>query len=274
MICKCGKTKYPIFNFEGLKPEYCSACKKHGMINIKYINRKCKCKCGKTKYPTFNFEGLTPEYCSACKKHGMINVCKNSEIINKKIMKPLKIRNKILKNNNKCKKNYRCKCGKTKYPIFNFEGMKPEYCSTCKEPGMIVIYKKNYRCKCGKSQPCFNFDGMKPEYCGKCKEPGMININKKNYRCKCGKSQSSFNFEGMKPEYCGKCKEPGMINIKKNKQITKSLKIRNKISKKQTNEMTQILAHFLCIWIKKTKKKKPSGFFLNINYLENLKIFM
>ena len=96
MICKCGKTKYPLFNFEGMKPEYCGKCKESGMINLK---DKMICKCGKTKYPSFNFEGMKPEYCSACKELGMINVCKNknSEIINKKIMKPLKIRNKISK---------------------------------------------------------------------------------------------------------------------------------------------------------------------------------
>ena len=44
---------------------------------------------------------------------------------------------------------------------------------------MINVYSYK-KCKCGQNRPCFNFEGEKPEYCSKCKEPGMININSKN----------------------------------------------------------------------------------------------
>ena len=33
-VCHCG-IKWPVFNYDGLKPEYCSKCKLDGMLNVK-----------------------------------------------------------------------------------------------------------------------------------------------------------------------------------------------------------------------------------------------
>jgi hypothetical protein len=103
----------------------------------------------------------------------------------------------------------KCKCGKAR-PTFNYEGLKPEYCVSCKHEGMKNVLDK--KCKCGKSVPFFNFEGLSPLYCGLCKEEGMKNVRCK--MCECGKSYPTFNYEGLKPEYCGSCKIAGMINVK------------------------------------------------------------
>ena len=47
-LCKCGKI--PNFNFEGLKPKFCSQCKMSEMIDVNHE----KCFCGKS-IPNFNF---------------------------------------------------------------------------------------------------------------------------------------------------------------------------------------------------------------------------
>jgi len=172
-VCHCGNVR-PYFNFEGLKPEYCSKCKKDDMINVK--NNKCKCSLA---IPCFNFEGLKPEYCSTCKLENMFDVVHN-----------------------------KCKCMQSR-PSFNFEGLKAEYCVTCKMDGMIdVVHNK---CNCKKSIPSFNFEGLKPEYCSICKLDTMIDVI--NKKCKCKKFRPCFNFKGLKPEYCSVCKLEDMIDV-------------------------------------------------------------
>ena len=48
------------------------------------------------------------------------------------------------------------------------------------------------KCKCGKHQPLFNFTGLKPEYCRECKLPGMIDVI--NKRCKAKKITKPIKF--------------------------------------------------------------------------------
>jgi hypothetical protein len=173
-ICHCG-SKFPIFNYKDLKPEYCTKCKLDGMIDV--FNDKCSCS---SVQPSFNFEGLTPNYCIKCKLDGMVNVVTKM-----------------------------CKCGKAS-PMFNFEGLTAEYCIKCKLDGMVDV--KSKKCKCNSARPSFNFEGLTAEYCIKCKLDGMIDVKSK--KCKCNSVQPQFNFKGLTPEYCSKCKLDGMIDLK------------------------------------------------------------
>lgn len=174
--CFCGKAS-KLYNYEGLKPMYCSECKKDGMVNCVAT---IKCKCGKNA--RFNFIGKKAEFCIDCKELGMINISQT-----------------------------KCHCKKT-LPTYNYEGLKPEYCSDCKEPGMINVRQK--KCGCGVIAS-FNYEGLQALFCKKCKEPEMIDV--RSIKCVCGKFTPSFNFEGLSAKYCSYCKEEGMIclNIKK-----------------------------------------------------------
>ena len=172
-VCHCG-IKWPVFNYDGLKPEYCSKCKLDGMIDV--FNDKCICD---SAQPSFNFEGFTAKYCIKCKLDGMVNVFTKM-----------------------------CNCGKSA-PLFNFEGLKAEYCSKCKLDGMLNV--KSKKCKCKKVIASFNFKGLTPEYCFNCKLDGMICVHTK--KCYCKKVIASFNFEGLIPEYCSNCKLDGMIDV-------------------------------------------------------------
>jgi hypothetical protein len=176
-VCHCG-SKIPCFNYNGLKPEYCSKCKLDGMLDVS--NDRCSCD---SAQPSFNFEGLPAEYCSKCKLDGMV-----------------------------CIRSKKCKCNIAQ-PSFNFEGLKAEYCFKCKLDGMIdLIHKK---CNCNSVQPQFNFEGLPAEYCSKCKLDGMIDVNSK--KCKCNSVHPSFNFKGLSPEYCSNCKLDGMVDLKHKK---------------------------------------------------------
>jgi len=68
--CK-GKQKRAYYNYTGLKPKFCSNCKKPDMIDVLHP----KCITCKDKIPIYNLatesKGL---YCSNCKKPDMIDV--------------------------------------------------------------------------------------------------------------------------------------------------------------------------------------------------------
>jgi hypothetical protein len=174
--CFCGKAS-KLYNFEGLKPMYCSLCKKDEMINC-VVSKKCGCG----NIARFNYLGESPKFCIDCKNTDMINVIQT-----------------------------KCKCKKT-IPTYNYEGLKPEFCSSCKEPDMTNVRQK--KCGCG-TIASFNYKGKSPEFCFDCKKPDMVNLRSK--KCICGKYLASFNFTGLSAKYCSSCKEEGMIclNIKK-----------------------------------------------------------
>jgi len=208
--CFCKKVS-PIYNFKGLKPKFCSECKKDGMENL--VSKKCFC--GKAQ-PTFNYEGLTPEYCNNCKKNDMLDVL-NKKCIVCKIKRSnynyTGLKPEYCKD---CKEldmqdltHNKCCCGKSR-PVFNYKDLPAKYCKTCKDISMINVVDK--LCECGKSQPHYNYDGLKPKYCAECKDNSMINVRTKN-KCKCGKINPIYNYEGLKPKFCSDCKEDGMINL-------------------------------------------------------------
>ena len=209
-LCKCGKI--PNFNFEGLKPKFCSECKTNEMIDLKHKN----CFCGKSQ-PTYNIEGLIAKYCILCKTIDMVDVKHNSckcgkarPTFNYKGLKPeycasCRIENMIDLTSKKCK------CGKKCY--YNYDNKIPEFCSNCKTTEMTNVTDK--KCKCGKARPIFNYEGLKPKYCASCKINGMQDV--KNTRCNCKKAIPSFNFEGLQPKFCISCKSEGMINVKNTK---------------------------------------------------------
>ena len=172
-ICHCGH-KCPVFNYNGLKPQYCVKCKTDGMVDV--FNDKCSCG---SAQPSFNFEELTAKYCLICKLDGMVNVVTKM-----------------------------CKCGKAS-PMFNFKGLTAEYCVKCKLDGMVDI--KSKKCKCNSVQPSFNFKGLTAEYCSKCKLDGMIDL--KHKMCNCGLARPSYNYKDLKAEYCMNCKLKEMIDV-------------------------------------------------------------
>jgi hypothetical protein len=206
--CHCGKAR-AYYNFEGLKPNYCASCKTNEMINL--VRKKCHC--GKAR-PTYNIEGLKPEYCASCKTNEMTDVghkkcnCgKGRPFYNIEGLKPeycSSCKTKDMKN----VANKKCHCGNA-IPVYNIKGLKPEYCASCKTNEMTDVVSK--KCHCTKAQPSYNFEGLKPEYCVSCKTNEMIDV--KNKKCHCGKAQPNYNFEGLQPKYCLSCKKNGMVDI-------------------------------------------------------------
>lgn len=133
--CKCGKG-LKIYNYEGLKAEFCSSCKENDMINV--IHKKCNC--GKS-FPNYNYEKFPAKYCFECKLDGMINI-----------------------------RAEKCFCNKRR-PSFNFINLPPKYCSECKSDHMINVNSK--KCKCGKTHLTYNYKGLPPAFCSNCKTEGM-----------------------------------------------------------------------------------------------------
>ena len=186
--CK-GKQKRAYYNYTGLKPKFCSNCKKPDMINVK--DKRC-IECNK-KRPNFNSptesKGL---YCSNCKKPDMIDV-----------------------------KHPKCITCKDKRPNFNSPTeSKCLYCFDCKSDGMINV--KDKRCiECNKKHPVFNYPTeSKCLYCGDCKKPNMIDV--KNPRCI---TESCEQFS-MKDNYCMRCfyfhnptKKPKRFKVKEEEVI-------------------------------------------------------
>ena len=190
--CK-GKKKRAYYNYTGLKPKFCSNCKKPDMIDVK--NKKC-IKCN-LKQPAFNLptesKGL---YCFDCKLDGMIDV--------------------------KSKKCIKCN---SKLPNFNLPTeTKALYCFDCKLPDMINV-ESNKCIKCNLKQPNFNLPTeTKPLYCGNCKLEGMIDVISK--KCiTCNAKIPNFNLPTeTKALYCRDCKLPNMIDVKNSKCISCNLK--------------------------------------------------
>ena len=222
--CK-GKQKHVRYNYTGLKPKYCSNCKKPDMINVK--DKRC-IECNK-KRPNFNSptesKGL---YCSNCKKPDMIDV-KHPKCITCKDKRP----NFNSPTESKCLYCFDCKsdgminvkdkrcieCNK-KHPVFNYPTeSKCLYCGDCKKPNMIDV--KNPKCiKCNLKIPNFNIPTeSKGLYCCDCKKPDMINVV--STKCiKCNLKQPAFNLPTeSKGLYCFDCKSDGMINVKSKRCI-------------------------------------------------------
>ena len=186
--CK-GKQKRAYYNYTGLKPKFCSNCKKPDMIDV--ISPKCiTCK---DKIPAFNLptesKGL---YCFNCKKPDMIDV-----------------------------KNPKCITCKLKRPHFNLATeSKGLYCGNCKKPDMIdVISPKCITCK--DKQPIYNLPTeSKGLYCFDCKKPDMIDV--KNPKC----ITESCEQQSQKDNYCMRCfyfhnptKKPKRFKVKEEEVI-------------------------------------------------------
>ena len=177
--CKCDK-HLPTYGLpRDKRPEYCSECKKEGMVNLKDKNKKCLC--GKV-IPSFGFlKDKKALCCALCKKEGMISLL-----------------------------NDLCPCGKT--AAFGFkEDKKASFCLICKKEGMENIVTK--KCKCGKAIPSFGLTRDKrATCCSLCKTEGMVNIAAR--KCKCGKAQPSFGLKSdKKATSCAACKTDQMVNI-------------------------------------------------------------
>jgi hypothetical protein len=176
--CKCDK-HLPTYGLPADKrPDYCSECKKEGMVNLKDKNKRCLC--GKV-IPSFGFLKDKAVCCVSCKKEGMISLL-----------------------------NDLCPCGTS--AVFGFKGdNKPSFCFTCKKEGMENIITK--KCSCGGAIPSFGLPTDKrATCCSNCKTEGMVNILAK--KCTCGKAQPRFGLKNDKtPTCCAKCKTDDMINI-------------------------------------------------------------
>jgi len=135
-------TKTALFGID--KKQYCGTHKKEGMVNLK--KRKCNAKDCNT-IPYFNFStkkgGI---YCNKHKKEGMINV-------------------------------YKLKCKQDNCNVYPSYGIKkPEWCTVHKPLDAIKFRVKNCEEKDCHISASFNFEGLKPIYCSKHKKKGMINI--------------------------------------------------------------------------------------------------
>ena len=214
----CNKV-LPSYNYKGMKkPLYCVSCALPGMENI--TDKKC-IVCNKIT-ASFGYIDGKKEYCANDKLLNMIDLTKSKCIICGIIAqfnfpnetKGLYCSKHKLKNmedlfNPKCKT-----CGK--FASYGFINGKKEYCSKCKQFGMINIYGK--KClgkndeKCD-TDPSFGIPGGKATHCVKCKDLTMIDL--KHKMCEtCNKLIATFNFKDTKiPKYCKTHAEIGMIDI-------------------------------------------------------------
>lgn len=242
-----GCTKRAHFNIEGLPPIVCHKHITNGMIDV--VSKRCGVDGCKTR-PQFNMEGLPAMVCAKHKTDGMIDVkkrklcnvdgCKTRAGFNYIGQKPLVCSKHkqpnmvdICKHNNKNKKNDEtnkpkkkapkrkvngklCKCGTR--ANYGFEGDKtPNYCSKCKDKGMINLRNYNQCVTCGKGKSaCYNYFGEKKgKYCGKHKEDGMVNVLNKTCEEDGCTILPVFGFkEENIRRRCKKHKQDGMMNLK------------------------------------------------------------
>jgi len=73
-------------------------------------------------------------------------------------------------------------------------------------------------CVCHKKQPIFNYQGLKAEYCADCKSDEMVDVKNKKC-CVCHSKQPYYNNIGLKAKYCGDCKSDGMVDVRHKKCI-------------------------------------------------------
>jgi hypothetical protein len=210
------------YNKPGEKPEYCSHCKKEGMINVTF---KCCIECGEHRAAYNAKKGDAPLYCGACKKEGMIDVSKRMCVTCSKDYARYNVPGEIPMYCSKCKteemkdvdrRRMCAECGAHE-AAYNVAGEKPMYCSKCKKDGMEVMRKKQRQCvQCGITDAIYNVAGEKPMYCFKCKKDGMEVIRKKRKQCvKCGIKDARYNNKGEIAMWCSNCKEKGMIDVTK-----------------------------------------------------------
>lgn len=178
-------TKHALYNFEGLKPLFCSEHSSQGMVNVHAkhcIDDHCRTRA------SYNFPGnKTALYCHTHSKPGMTNVKKQT----------------CLKCNTRPTKN---KVGETK----------PIYCSKHAEPGMTDVESK--RCiesNCNRFAQCNRPEIRTALYCCKHKKEGMVNLFKKTCAhdgCEIGPTR---NYPDKKEAlYCHKHALPKMIDVK------------------------------------------------------------
>ena len=99
--------------------------------------------------------------------------------------------------------------------FYNYSDLFPEYCSNCKDQGMIDVVHKKCKHEGCNSQPYFNLPGeTKGLFCSKHKDEGMIDVvNKKCKHDECNQ-RPLFNLPGQtKGLFCSKHKEEGMVNV-------------------------------------------------------------
>jgi hypothetical protein len=220
------------FNFsKEKKPQYCTAHKLDGMVDLSHKHRCCihsenDIRCKKLAY--YNYEGEKPKYCKVhvIDKEKMVdlvtNFCEKCETT-ASFKYPNETKARFCSTHakefpgmidNKSKKCEDCKLIQASY---NYEGLKAAYCVTCaKKRDVLMIDVRSSKCiECKKGPRIFNYIEKKPEYCSDCKKDDMIDtLSKKCIKCK--KHQANFNIRGKTSTlYCRKCIEPGMINIRK-----------------------------------------------------------
>ena len=133
--------------------------------------------------------------------------------------------------------------------IYNFWGMKPEYCINHKKDYHVNIYENPVSKKCNYENcdktAIYNYLGLKPRYCFDHKDKRHVNIPKKHILCvkhyishsrktecpKCKVKKStkcdecnitaSYNFPKLRPLKCLKHRKKGMVNIKRNHILCK-----------------------------------------------------
>ncbi len=215
-----GVKKTASFSLPETPPLYCANCaKEHKGV----INNKAK-KCITCKKVTANFgkNGTKGRlYCAGCafKEGGCINLAAKM-----------------------CSDCGECTAS------FNFEGLPPDFCSECKEDGMMNVTKKHCIAKGCKTlaifgnpetgikeycsehkkdnmvdlhhrtclecdvQASFNFDDETvPLYCATHAKEGMICL--KAIKCEKCSTVATFNFPGLPKKFCAEHKEEGMVNV-------------------------------------------------------------
>ena len=112
----------------------------------------------------------------------------------------------------------KCIICNNKNAYYNYEGLKPEYCSECKEIDMIDV--KNKKCiSCHIDRANYNYIGLKPKYCFNCKKENMLNVVEKRICISCNITR------GLYDGYCSPCYH----YLFPESNITKNYKIKQNI---------------------------------------------
>lgn len=148
-MCLCGLAQ-PIYAYPDTKtPVCCQQCKSDDMVDVINKNKMCII-CGKTRATLADANEKKAKYCKSCKP--------NDDVVN------------VI--------DKKCRCGRVQ-PNFGLKtDMKAICCIECKDDAMIDVRNRNKMCViCKKIRASYNVEGIRAEYCYSCKNDNMINVN-------------------------------------------------------------------------------------------------
>ena len=217
-ICHCGKSR-PNFGLEGGKAEYCSKCRKDGMVDLKH--KKCEFKGCKTQ-PVYGYEGGKSQFCLGHKEDGMVNIhskkcefkgCKTEPCFGYIDGVVRFCRGHILDGMVDLRNKICSALGCRTRPVFGLEDGKPLVCKDHKLPNHRNVVHPKCSFEGCDTQPSYGFEG-KREFCCFHKLKGMIDGVNKLCEFENCETRCVFGFADEEAKFCWLHKEDGMVDRK------------------------------------------------------------